>query len=245
MSYLTTGRKSAMYGTQRTGVRLVLTNTTDPTRVDEYSTWYDEYGDALLRIGRLVNDFRFENTSASGDEADPRFAAVYDIATPDPATAWPDTEASPDYPRDLFDDPRSALVSPVLRGSYALVGTQTRPGEHGPITGIHLVLSDGADDTSRQHREHGLLDAGPLYAAARFRLIDGAPDPAQWLEIFETDDPQPENAFARALTAVGDRDPAPAVRRQGSFRLVPRHAGAPFASGTAGPTRPIHTEELS
>jgi hypothetical protein len=120
-----------MYGTRRTGVRLLLTNTTDPTRVDGYSTWYDEYGDALLRIGRLVNDFRFEKTSATGDEADPRFAAVYDMATPDPATAWPDTEASPDHPRDLFDDPRSALVSPVPRGWCALVGTQTGPGEPG------------------------------------------------------------------------------------------------------------------
>jgi hypothetical protein len=221
-----------MYGTQRTGVRLVLTNTTDPTRVDEYSAWYDKYGDALLRIGRLVNDFRFENTSATGDQADPRFAAVYDIATPDPATAWPDTEASPDYPRDLFGDPRSALVAPVLRGSYALVGTQTHPREHGPITGIHLVLSDAADDTSRQRWEHSLLDAGPLYAVARFRLIDGAPDPAPWLEIFETDDPQPQDAFSRALTAVGDENPAPAIRRQGSFRLVAEHAGAQRASHT-------------
>ena len=221
-----------MYGTQRTGVRLVLTNTTDPTKVDEYSGWYDEYDDALLRMGLLVSDFRFENTSATGDEADPRFAAVYDIATPDPATAWPDTESSPDYPRDLFGDPRSALVSPVLRGSYALVGTQARPGDHGAITGIYLVLSDGADDTSRQRWERGLLDAGPLYSAARFRLIDGAPDPGPWLEIFETDDPQPEDAFARALTTVGDQDPAPVVRREGSFRLVAEHAGELGPGGT-------------
>jgi hypothetical protein len=221
-----------MYGTQRTGVRLVLTNATDPARVDEYSGWYDEYGKALLRIGLLGNDFRFENTLAAGDQADPRFAAIYDIATSDPATAWPDTEASPDYPRDLFRDPRSALVTPVLRGSYALVGTQARAGEHGPITGIHLVLSDGADDTSRQQWEHGLLDAGTLYAVARFRLIEGAPDPASWLEIFETDDPQPKDAFARALTATGAVNPAPAVRRQDSFRLVARHAGAHLASDT-------------
>ena len=221
-----------MDGTPRTGVRLVLSNATDPTRIDDYSAWYDEYGDALLRIGLLVNDFRFENTSAAGDTSDPRFVALYDIGTPDPATAWPDTEASPGYPRALFGDPRSALVSPVLRGSYALVGTQTRPGEHGPITGIHLVLSEGADDTTRQRWERGLLDAGPLYAAARFRLIDGAPDPAPWLEIFETDDRQPEDAFARALSAVGNHHPAPVIRRQGSFRLVAEHAGAPVASGT-------------
>jgi hypothetical protein len=40
-------------------------------------------------------------------------------------------------------------------------------------TGIHLVLSNGADDTNRQRWEHSLLHAGPLYAVARFRLIDG------------------------------------------------------------------------
>ena len=43
----------------------MLTNSTDPTRVDGYSTWYDGYGDALLSIGRLINDFRFEKTSAT------------------------------------------------------------------------------------------------------------------------------------------------------------------------------------
>ena len=104
-----------MHGVERTGVRFVLSNAADPSRADEYSAWYDTYGAGITRPGFLANAFRFENPSAAGNDDDPRYAAIYDIVTPDPATAWPSTEGSPDYPTYLFDDPRSVLVAPALR----------------------------------------------------------------------------------------------------------------------------------
>jgi hypothetical protein len=210
---------AAMHPRSRTGVRFVLTNPSDPSRLDEFSDWYDTYSAALTVPGYLANDVHFENPDASGEKTSPRYATIYDIVSPDPATAWPDTEHSPAYPTQLFTDPRATLVSPVLRASYALVGSQPRPGQHGPLTGVHVILSDGGGDTERQHREAQILQTGLFYSAARFRIIEGSPEPAEWLEIFETDNPNPLHAYPRATSQT-----PPALQIQPelsqSFRLA-------------------------
>jgi hypothetical protein len=212
-----------MHPTRRTGVRFVLTNPSDPGRLNEFSDWYDTYSAALTVPGYLASDARFENPEASGGKSSPRYATIYDIVAPDPATAWPDTEHSPAYPTHMFSDPRATLVSPALRASYALVGSQLRPGEHGPLTGIHVILSDGGGDTERQHREAQILQTGSFYSAARFRIIEGSPEPAGWLEVFETDDPDPLHTYPRAAS-----DTAPTSQIQPelsqSFRLAAHSA---------------------
>jgi 8-hydroxy-5-deazaflavin:NADPH oxidoreductase len=204
---------------RRTGVRFVLANPSDPSRLDEFTDWYDTYSVAITAPGYLVNDVRFENPDGGGDRHSPRYATIYDIVSPDPATAWPDTEHSPAYPTHLFADPRASLVSPALRASYALVGSQLQPGQHGPLTGIHVILSNGGGDTERQHREAQILHTGLFYSAARFRLIEGSPEPAEWLEVFETDDPDPLHAYPRVTSHTL---PAPQIPPQlsESFRLA-------------------------
>jgi hypothetical protein len=189
---------SVTHPATRTGVRLVFTNPADTNRVDEFTDWYDTYSAAITAPGFLANDFHFENPDVSGEAEEPRFATIYDIISPDPATAWPETEHSPVYPSHLFDDPRAKLVSPALRASYALVGSHSHPGQHGPLTGIHLVLSNGGGDTERQEREAYILDTGLFFSAARFRIIEGSPEPAEWLEVFETDNLDPLHAFQQA-----------------------------------------------
>lgn len=217
-----------MHPSSRTGVRFVLTNPSDPSRLDEFSDWYDSYSEAITVPGYLANDVHFENPDASGQRNSPRYATTYDIVSPDPATAWPDTEHSPAYPTHLFSDPRAKLVSPALRASYALVGSQLQPGQHGPLTGIHVILSNGSGDTERQHREAQILQTGLFYSAARFRLIEGSPAPAEWLEVFETDDPDPLHAYPRATRHT---PPASQIKPQlsQSFRL----AGSPKTNGAS------------
>jgi hypothetical protein len=211
-----------MYATPRTGVRFVLTNPADPRRLDDFNDWYDAYGEALVRIGHLANDFRFENPDAAGNDQDPRFATVYDIVTPDPAIAWPATESSTDYPVALFDDPRSKLVVPAFRASYALVGSAQRRDGHGALTGVYLALSTGGDDTVRQRWESQILESGIFYAVSRFRAIEGLPEPPGWLEIFETDVREPLTAYAQALKKLAPELPGPQIRNQttGAYRLV-------------------------
>ena len=116
----------------------MLTNAIDPGRADDYSAWYDDYENAIIRPGLLANAFRFENPHAAGTPTDPRYAAIYDIVSPDPASAWPQTENSRGYPRYLFDDPRSRLVAPALRASYALTGSLETDSDRGDLTGVHI-----------------------------------------------------------------------------------------------------------
>jgi hypothetical protein len=59
---------------------------------------------------------------------------IYDIVSAGPASAWPATESSPEYPTYLFDDPRSRLVAPAPRASYALTGSLETHGAHGDLT---------------------------------------------------------------------------------------------------------------
>ena len=210
---------TTMHPSSRTGVRFVLANPSDPSRLNEFNDWYDTYSAALTVPGYLANDIHFENPDASGESNSPRYATIYDIVAPDPAAAWPDTEHSPAYPTQLFSDPRAKLVSPALRASYALIGSQLQPGQHGPLTGIHVILSNGGGDTERQHREAQILQTGLFYSAARFRIIEGSPEPAEWLEVFETDDPDPLHTYLRATSHTL---PASQIQPQlsESFRLA-------------------------
>src|SRR5690349_16903222 len=207
-----------MHPSDRTGVRFVLANPSDPSRLDDFKDWYDTYSAAITVPGYLANDARFEDPDASGENTSPRYATTYDIVSPDPATAWPDTEHSPAYPTHLFSDPRAQLVSPALRASYALVGSQLRPGQHGPLTGIHVILSNGGGDTDRQHRETQILQTGLFYSAARFRLIEGSPERAESLEVFETDDSDRFHVYARATSHTPPASPIQPQLSQ-SFRL--------------------------
>jgi len=210
---------AAVHPSSRTGVRFVLVKPSDPSRLSEFSDWYDTYSAAITVPGYLANDVHFDNPGASGEGSSPSYATIYDIVTPDPATAWPDTEHSPAYPAHLFSDPRARLVSPSLRASYALVGSRLQPGQHGPLTGIHVILSNGGGDIERQQREAQILQTGLFYSAARFRIIEGSPEPAEWLEVFETDNPDPLHAYPRVTSHTL---PASQIQPQlsQSFRLA-------------------------
>jgi hypothetical protein len=216
---------SRVHPRERTGVRFVLTNATDPSRADDYSAWYDEYENAIIRPGLIANAFRFENPNAAGTPGDPRYAAIYDIVSPDPVSAWPATENSRSYPRYLFDDPRSHLVAPALRASYALTGSLEFDSDHGDLTGVHIILTDGGTDTVREQRAAALLGTGFFYGASRFSIIEGSPEPPAWLEVFETDLQDPLTAYGRACHALESDPPADGVRQRSSrpFVLVAAH----------------------
>jgi hypothetical protein len=212
---------------ERTGVRFVLTNATDTSRADDYSAWYDLYEKAIIAPGLIANAFRFENPNAAGTESEPRYAAIYDIVSTNPASAWPETENSPDYPTSLFDDPRSRLVAPAFRASYALAGSLETDSDHGDLTGVHLILSDGGTDTVRERRAAALLKTGFFHSASRYRIIEGRPDPPAWLEVFETDLRDPLTAYARACDVLEYQPPADQVHQRSSrpFVLVAVHQG--------------------
>lgn len=55
----------AMHPSRRTGVRFVLANPSDPSRLNELTDWYDTYSAAITVPGYLANDVHFENPGAS------------------------------------------------------------------------------------------------------------------------------------------------------------------------------------
>ena len=210
---------------ERTGVRFVFTNLTDLSHADDYSAWYDDYELSIIRPGVIANAFRFANPDAAGTEADPRYAAIYDLVTPDPASAWPATENSPDYPTQLFADPRSDLIVPVLRGSYAMTGSIETDNDRRTLTGVHIILSDGGTDAVREQRAAAVLGTGFFHAASRFQIIEGSPEPPAWLEVLETGLQDPLSAYARARDALPPQATADGVRQRSSrsFVLVAVH----------------------
>ena len=218
-------RRATRHRGVRTGVRLVLTNAADPSRTDDYSAWYDKYERAIIRPGLIANAFRFENPNAAGTETDPRYAALYDIVSPDPASAWPATENSPDYPSYLFDDQRSRLVVPALRASYALTESLETDDDHGLLTGVHIILSEGGTDAARAQRAAALLETGFFYRASWFRVIEGSPEPPVNLEVYETDQQDPLTAYTQACSSLAVQASADGALEQGShaFVLVAAH----------------------
>ena len=151
--------------------------------------------------------------------------------SPDPSSAWPQTENSRGYPRYLFDDPRSRLVAPALRASYALTGSLETDSDRGDLTGVHIILSDGGTETVREQRAAALLKTGLFYGASRFRIIEGNPDPPEWLEVFETDLRDPLTAYARAYDAAGpNHQPTEFINEARA-----RSCSSPATKSTAGP----------
>jgi len=120
-------------------------------------------------------------------------------------------------------------VAPAFRASYALVGSLETPGAHGALTGAFIVLTDGADEASRERWAAAVLETGFFYAASRFRIIEGSPEPPDWLEVFETDQQDPLTAYARSLVALAPRLAAAEIRQRnsGSFRLVSVYPPSP------------------
>jgi hypothetical protein len=237
-----TRKAVAMYDVERTGVRFVMSSPNDLDRVNDYHAWYDIYGTVVTHLGYISNCFRFENPAAAGTEDDPRCVAIYDIVSEDAAAGWPATENSEGYPEYLFDDPRVQLMSPALRGSWGEIGTLVKPGGHGAVSGVHIILSNGADGAAREKWASEVLDTGLFYAASRLQLLDepnrseyvkggqqiAFPEPPTWLEIFETDQQDPLTAYSRALEALpGSRRAAEIEERQaGSFKFYSSYQAA-------------------
>ncbi len=58
-------------------------------------------------------------------------------------------------------------------------------------------------DASRERWTDQVLKAGLFYVTSRFQAVEGEPDPPEWLEVFETDEPDLLNAYERAIEMVG------------------------------------------
>jgi hypothetical protein len=166
-----------------TGIRLVLADCADPSRVDEFNAWYDRYASDCVRPGLLRTAARFD-----AREGTPGYLALYETSLPDPLGAWLDTFK---HPARRHAHETSELLATALRASYALVSAVPEP-DGSPLVGpVTIVASDAPDDpavTSRDAwREHlrTAVAASGARGAACFELLDGSPAPPRFVEVYE------------------------------------------------------------
>lgn len=199
-------------GVERTGVRLVLSNCTEAAQLGEHNKWYDAYGADCTKPGLFANAIRFENPEAAGTDDDPRFLTVYDIVTPDPAVAWPQTAV---HQHHLYPD-IPGFISIVLAGTYAVAGSVGASG-YAATTGMTVVLTD-ADESAMEPFAGAMMETGIFAGATRFTFVEGFPgEPPRHLVMLGTTGADPLSAYAGARNAAGTMPSQ--VRHAGSFTL--------------------------
>jgi hypothetical protein len=168
-------------------VRVVLASCADPVRDREFNEWYDAYASALTEPGYLADATRYrEAPGASGpDRVGPCYAALYRIAGPDPAAAWPSTQS---WFASRGGHPLSPLLRVAFRATYALLAG---PDQVDTRSSIALVFSGAVDGAEPECEEWFGSNALELPAAAAgievsvYRLVEGAPDPPLFLEVYQ------------------------------------------------------------
>ena len=175
------------------GARVVLCNCADPAREGEFNAWYDAYAVDILWPRLLVNVRRYRCIEPEAGDTNPRYFALYDILTPELATAWPLTRDHPTRPRRE----RSPLLDTRLAATF---GRQAQRGVIGsdrtdvialfidPSPGGHAVR---ALDILMEE----LLDAGTCHGAWRSENV-------------EEDRTQPQVMLVIELAAPGANDGA-------------------------------------
>ncbi len=205
-----------------TGLRVVLSNCADASREAEFNAWYDAYAVDILWPRQLVNVQRYCNPARPGDALQPRYLALYDIVTPDPAIAWPETRDHPTRPRR----DKSPLLDTVLAATYK-IERATGPARSG-VTGVLAVFSDCSDaaraDEARAWRERLLSEAMASGVFARASLsvnVEGVPEQPQHLNVFET---TRSDVMAACEAVLGRLQPGGALASPPGVRI--RHCDA-------------------
>jgi hypothetical protein len=169
-----------------TGVRLVLSNCAEPGREPELDNWYNDYAADCTRPGLLVNVVRYRNCMPG---ANPRYAAVYDTVDARVERVWPETQHHPD--RKVHE--RSPLLDVVLKATYRRIPPLI-PVNGAPLPrAIALVLSDYPDSAPSDEVSHcadnrirSVVESHGAARASRYGIVDGEPNPPQFLEIYES-----------------------------------------------------------
>src|SRR3954464_7325278 len=89
---------------ERTGVRFVLTNVTDPSRADDYSAWYDDYESAIIPPRRDRKRVSVRKPRRRRDCGRPALRGALRHRHSRSGVGRPTIENSPEYPRHLFAD---------------------------------------------------------------------------------------------------------------------------------------------
>jgi len=107
-----------MHETRRTGVRFVLTNPSDPGRLDDFSNWYDTYAAALTVPGKPGCRLGIPQTRTRSFQAD---------------GAGMSNPPRRSLPTEYFPSTRSRTPSPTSSRAAPTAKSSSRWCDHRPV----------------------------------------------------------------------------------------------------------------
>ena len=198
-----------MEGRYPTGLLLAITNCTDPSKSDEFNRWYNHFHiPDVTEAGIFHHAIRFANSDPNSPEG--QYVATYETTLEDVSKAMPvhreaevklgDREYQEDR-RPYQEDRRTPLVQGVMWGVFKRLGGEFVASMR-PALGILLVLTNCKDNARQQEFNRwyedvhipDIFDTGAFHAAYRYEIVEQESTKAQYLAIFETDNPDPAKA---------------------------------------------------
>jgi hypothetical protein len=193
-----------MEGRYSKGLLLAITNCTDPSKEEEFNSWYNHMHVPDVTAPSIFRHaLRFVNTDASAPVG--QYVATYETNWEDVAQAMPAHRQASVKLRERGDRGTPYLqvvrsgVFKRLGGEFCAARRLTR--------GILLVLSNCKDATREAEFNRwyedihvaDILDTGAFHTAYRYESVDPQATQARYLALYETEQHDP----AKAREALG------------------------------------------
>jgi hypothetical protein len=193
-----------MEGRSPKGLRLAITNYTDPSKAEAFNAWYNHTPvPDVTAPGIFRHALRFVNTDSSA--AAGQYVATYETNWEDVAQAMPAHREASVQLRERGD--RSTLYLQVVRsGVFKRLGGECCAARR-PTRGIVLVLSTCTDSAREAECNRwyadihvaDMLETGAFHTASRYESVAPQATPATYLALYETEQYDP----AKAREALG------------------------------------------
>ncbi len=188
-----------MEGRYPNGLLLAITNCTDPSKTEEFTSWYNHmHVPDVTAPGIFRHAIRFANTDPASEAG--QFVATYETTWEDVSKAMPAHREAGAKLRE-GEDRGSPLIKSVTSGVFKRLGGEFSAATK-PTPGILLVLSNCKDAAREQEFNRwyedvhipDILDTGAFHTAYRYESLDPEATKAKYLAIYETDNIDPAKA---------------------------------------------------
>ena len=198
-----------MEGRYPNGLLLAITNCTDPSKTQEFTTWYNHMHVPDVTVpGIFRHAIRFANTDPASEAG--QYVATYETTLEDVSKAMP-TNREAMAKLSKAGERGTPLIKSVTSGVFKRLGGEFSAANK-PALGILLVLSNCKDAAREQEFNRwyedvhipDILDAGAFHTAYRYESLDPEATKAKYLCIYETDNVDPAKAREKHAAARAD-----------------------------------------
>ena len=200
-----------MDGRYPNGLLMVFTNLTDPARSDDFKFWYNHiHIPEVTEVGVFQHAIHFQNVNP--DSPAGQYVATFEIDLDDASQAMAvhgEAEAklgnreSREDLRPYQDDGRTPVTQGAGFGIFKRRGGEF-VASNKPARGILVVLTNCKDEARHQEFNRwyedihipDILGTGAFHAAYRYESVELSAMKAQYLAVYETDNPDPAKAQA-------------------------------------------------